>query len=602
MATNTADIRSIPLEQLVFSASPAQVERRAHFDKTALLEMSETIRAAGRPEQLIIVRPQAIVEVVESTLPGRWYAAYLNDAGNHNFIGTGHDVKEAAEDEAVRVRAEVRCEVADGERRCIASKMAGLREILCDVRYLTDEQVEDIQLITGLQKEGLHELAEAEGYESLSGRGLSADEIAKKVGRSKAYVYARMKLLALDKDARKAYYAGHLSASVALLLARIPVPELQKKALEEVLDDPDANWHRADEPTPMSYRDAAEHIQQNYMLRLKEAPFPTGDEKLLPAAGACVGCPKNTASSTHRGNLELFADVKDARAGVCIDPVCYRAKREAWGQQAIAQAAASGQRVISGTEANQIAKHGTHSLANGFVKLDDRCHEDKKRRTYREILGKSVTPALLQVPTSKGDEDEAGTVIEVIKKADVTDILKKKGVTTYRDNGNGSKHTEQQRAFDKKRKHEMAYRVELFTQVRLTAHDALTVEELRDVAQLCFEGIGYERQKQLLKLWGWTDKNDKLMDPYQMRGEKLTKELSEYSEAELVTFMLDCVFSSDLSVETYGTIGKPTHLLAAAKRLKIDPEKIRKQLAQEERPAKAVPAKASKKKPARKAK
>jgi ParB/RepB/Spo0J family partition protein len=554
--TSSTDVRSVALAALQFSQTTSQIERRKYLDKGKLAELAASIKSHGLV-QPILVRPSPFREVDEELF-----------------------------------------EVVAGERRVLAAREAGLEEIQATVRELDDEQVLELQLVENLQRQDLHELAEAEGYESLAKLGHTVDDMAAKVGKSRGTIYARMKLLALCKEARKAYYAGNLSASVALLLARIPNADLQKQALEEVLDDPDADWRAGDEKTPMSYRKAAEHIQDNYMLRLKEAPFPTGDEKLLTSAGACFSCPKNTASHLAQGNLELFSDIKDARAGVCTDPTCFKAKRAAWGEQAIAQAKVNGQKVITGPEAKKLTKNGTHSLADGYVKLDDHCHDDKKHRTYRELLGKAVTPALLQLPADRNDDD-IGKVIEVVRKSDIAETLQKKGVGARQGSTANQNYREQQKAFDKKRKREIEFRLELFTQLRLMSRDELSLDELREVAHLAFEGIGYECQKQLLKVWGWTDKDDKQMDPYQMRGEKLTKELSAYSQAELLTFLLDCVFSKDLYVETYGTISKPAHLLAAAKRLKIDPEKLRKQLTHEEkaeRVERTAPRKASKKK------
>jgi len=60
-------------------------------------------------------------------------------------------------------------------------------------------------------------------------KGINADQVAGMVGKSRSYVYARTKLLALCPELRKAFYAGELDASTALLLARIPPHDLQRK-------------------------------------------------------------------------------------------------------------------------------------------------------------------------------------------------------------------------------------------------------------------------------------------------------------------------------------------------------------------------------------
>jgi ParB-like chromosome segregation protein Spo0J len=87
------------------------------------------------------------------------------------------------------------------------------------VRELTDAEVLEIQVVENLQRADLHELEEAEGYEQLlkcthpSGERYTVDEIAAKVGKSRSYVFARLKLCALCPEARKAFYAGELDAS-----------------------------------------------------------------------------------------------------------------------------------------------------------------------------------------------------------------------------------------------------------------------------------------------------------------------------------------------------------------------------------------------------
>lgn len=524
--TSSSDgFRAISLDQLKVSNTGSQAERRAHFNKAFMAELASSIKEHG-----------VLIPIIARPVNGHF-------------------------------------EVVAGEHRYLAAKTAGLTAVTCDVRSLTDEQVIEIQIIENLQREGLHELAEAEGYEALQRLGHSAEEIADKVGKSRAYVYGRMKLLALSPAGRKAFYEGKLTASVALVVARVSPESVQVQALKEVLEDSDS-WNG---DGVMSYREALEHIQHNYMLRLKEAPFPTGDEKLVPAVGACTVCPKNTAQQR-----ELFKDVEHASTGVCTDTACFKSKREAWGRQALERAKASGQKVIEGAQAEKIAKFGTSSLQGGYVNLDERCLSDSKHRTYRAILGKSATPALLVDPKS-------GDAIEVVQKTAVTEQLPKSARTDGND-----EWRDRQRAEEKKRKAELAFRMELFTRVRLMAPEKLVRADLEAIAEVCFTGIGYEAQKQLLKTWGWTDKADKPMDPYAVRGKRLKEEIASHSDSELVVFLLDCVYAEDLAGPDSRM--KPERLLAAAKRFKIDPNKLRKELAKNERAgvAKVNPVKAAK--------
>jgi hypothetical protein len=143
-------------------------------------------------------------------------------------------------------------------------------------------------------------------------------------------VFARLKLCALCPEARKAFYAGELDASRALLIARIGHHDTQRKALKDV----QGGRYQGDEP--MSYREAHQHILQTYMLQLKKAPFDTKDEQLLAKAGACGPCPKRTGNQA-----DLFGDVKSA--DVCTDPKCFDDKRQAHFAKAAKELEAKGE-------------------------------------------------------------------------------------------------------------------------------------------------------------------------------------------------------------------------------------------------------------------
>jgi hypothetical protein len=80
-----------------------------------------------------------------------------------------------------------------------------------------------------------------------------------------------------------------------------------------------------------------EHIHQNYMLQLKDAPFDLTDAKLVAKAGACAACPKRTGNQP-----ELFADVK--AKDVCTDPKCYRRRKTRSGRCKVAKAKEKGRR------------------------------------------------------------------------------------------------------------------------------------------------------------------------------------------------------------------------------------------------------------------
>lgn len=508
--------RLIDLSELRFSGTQAQVERRKHFDKTALGELAESILSVGL-QQPIVIR-------------------HVN----------GH------------------YEVVAGERRAIAAKQAGLEAIEAVVRDLSDEQVLEVQLIENLQREGLHELVEAEGYESLiKQHRFTIDQLVDKVGKSKAYIYARLKLTALCPEARKAFFDDKLNASTALLIARIPVHDLQRKACKEITAP---RWGGG----PMSYRQAAEHVHREYMLQLSQAPFPTGDPDLVPKAGPCGSCPKRTGNQK-----ELFGDVKSA--DVCTDPVCFAAKRDANAARLAAAAEASGKEVITGAAAKKIAPHGVDRSygppdLNGYLTLDEQKYIGGKYQTIRAAIGKDVEPKYLQ-------SAETGKLIPIVSEAVLKAALQKRGLKIGSAYERSSTQGAQEAAKARKRRIELEFRRRLYGEIRAKHPAKAGRAELEAVARAYWDRLWHETAKNVLKLWD--------AEPEKRRGGygldakgPLARRIPEMTDAELVRFLLDMAYAHELDVPTYSD-DAARGLLAAAKRLRINPEKIRRQLAAE---------------------
>lgn len=297
-------------------------------------------------------------------------------------------------------------EIVFGFRRYSAAVEAGRETVPCRIARLSDHQVLVAQVVENLQREDVHPLDEAFGYKKLlEDYGHTVEDVAAKVGKSKAYVYARLKLSDLGKAAAKAFRAGQLSASVALLVARIPNESLQAQALERLKP------YRGEEL--VSYRDAFSTIQRDFMLQLHGAPFDTADAELVPAAGSCAKCPKRT------GNQKLlFDDV--GNADVCTDPPCFQSKVKAQWDQITATATAKGQTVLSTKKSESIfpmySGTGAH---DGFVALDQKCQLDPKGRSYSALLGKDTPPISIA-------RDRKGRPRKVVSQAAAHKALAKK--------------------------------------------------------------------------------------------------------------------------------------------------------------------------------
>lgn len=294
-----------------------------------------------------------------------------------------------------------RVELVYGHRRYRATKLAGKDTLPVMLRELSDEQVLLAQVVENCARQDVHPLEEAEGYERLhTDHGLSVEDIAARVSKSKASVYARMKLLALCADARKALYEGLLNTSTALYVARIPHEGLQREVLAELRD---AAEKRDD---PYSTREVQDLIAERYLLRLDRAPFDKGNALLVEGAPACKDCPKRTGNQK-----ELFADVKSA--DVCTDPACWETKRIAASKDEAARLEAHGAVVVVGEPDRAHAYQGITRIQppKGYARLDA---WDGERHAKVGDLAKRLPKRTRAVMF-----DENGAAVELAKLAEL---------------------------------------------------------------------------------------------------------------------------------------------------------------------------------------
>src|SRR6185369_12979675 len=104
-------------------------------------------------------------------------------------------------------------------------------------RELEDTEVLEIQLVENIQRETLHPLEEAVGYDELiKVAKFTADQVGGKVGLSRSWVYSRLNLLKLEGAAREALEDGRLDVSRALVVASVAQPNQRAEALKLALE------------------------------------------------------------------------------------------------------------------------------------------------------------------------------------------------------------------------------------------------------------------------------------------------------------------------------------------------------------------------------
>jgi ParB/RepB/Spo0J family partition protein len=155
--TESEKIHILILADIAASAT----QPRKDFKQAALEEMAASIQQRG-VVQPIIVRPVACIENEE----------HRKAAGKALY------------------------ELVAGERRCRGSKLAGKKDVPAVIRELSDMAALEVQVIENAQRQDLDHLEEGDSYDRLLKSGqANVDELSAKIGKSRATIYGRIKLL-----------------------------------------------------------------------------------------------------------------------------------------------------------------------------------------------------------------------------------------------------------------------------------------------------------------------------------------------------------------------------------------------------------------------
>ena len=127
-------------------------------------------------------------------------------------------------------------QIIAGERRWRASRMAGLTEVPVRVLEADDRRTAELALVENLQREDLNPIEEAKGYRTLMEEyGLTQEETARSVGRSRPAVANALRLLSLSPQVMELVEKKELSAGHARALLPLSSDQLQLEAAREVL-------------------------------------------------------------------------------------------------------------------------------------------------------------------------------------------------------------------------------------------------------------------------------------------------------------------------------------------------------------------------------
>ncbi len=116
-----------------------------------------------------------------------------------------------------------------GERRFRASRLAGKETVPSIVEHYTPEEVEELALLENIQREDLSVIEEARAFQSLLDRGMSKEELARKMGLKQIWrIDERTSLLNLSEDIQKMVTNNNLTNSQAFEVSRLPQVKQQQ--------------------------------------------------------------------------------------------------------------------------------------------------------------------------------------------------------------------------------------------------------------------------------------------------------------------------------------------------------------------------------------
>ena len=127
-------------------------------------------------------------------------------------------------------------QIIAGERRWRAARIAGLHEVPAVVIEADDKKTMELALIENLQRQDLNPVEEAMGYQTLmEDYGLTQEETAKRVGKSRPAVANALRLLALSPEVLEKVRSGQLSAGHARAVLSLKTEKLQKEAAQKII-------------------------------------------------------------------------------------------------------------------------------------------------------------------------------------------------------------------------------------------------------------------------------------------------------------------------------------------------------------------------------
>jgi ParB family chromosome partitioning protein len=241
--------------------APNPEQPRTHFEPEQLRELAESIKEHGIIQPLIVTR---------------------DDEGGYRLIA--------------------------GERRLQAARLAGLETVPVVVREAADSELLELALIENIQRADLNPVEEAMAYRRLIEEyGLTQEEVARRVGKSRATIANALRLLQLEAEIRRSLVAGEITEGHARALLGLPEGRGRVNAWREVVR------------RQMSVRDTESYVRRQLAASPATATRPAAQTARRDAALSDIEARLRRALSTR-------VRVEPQKKGAKIVIECYSAE------------------------------------------------------------------------------------------------------------------------------------------------------------------------------------------------------------------------------------------------------------------------------------
>lgn len=137
----------------------------------------------------------------------------------------------------VRPKGDGEYELVVGERRLRAALKLGMARVPVVVKELEEREAKEAALIENLQREDLSPIEEAMAYQEMMGSyGYTQEQLAKRIGKSRAYVANTVRLLSLPSDIQELVASGRLTAGHARAILGVRGEAEQRKLAQKILE------------------------------------------------------------------------------------------------------------------------------------------------------------------------------------------------------------------------------------------------------------------------------------------------------------------------------------------------------------------------------